>query len=263
MVQSRISRWLIAAGLLFALLAASWITSRAQGGDIPYGQSVTGTVKADAKEMWHFVGSTGDVIAISVERGSGNLEPAITLQDPSQQAVAGTQASSGQGSATLQVRLAQGGSYLIGISGNSKSAGDYKLMLTLTSSSALTPTPQATAVTAATAGTIVPGRSTHGEITESTYRQLWRFHGNFGDVLDIRMLRQTGDLIPILALVSPFGDVIAASESTNSAADAGILAFELPFTGDYTIITRWEAGELGGRGKTGGKCELNLALRAP
>jgi len=54
MVQSRISRWLIAAGLLFALLAASWITSRAQGGDIPYGQSVKGTVKADTKEMWHF-----------------------------------------------------------------------------------------------------------------------------------------------------------------------------------------------------------------
>src|SRR5258708_1099351 len=226
MIQSRISRWVIAAGLLLVLLAVSWITSRAQGGDIPYGQNVTGTVKADAKEMWHFVGSTGDVIAISVERSSGNLEPAITLQDPSHQIVPGTQPTRGQGSATLQVRLAQGGSYLIGISGNNKSAGDYKLTLALTSSSALTPTPQATAVTAATAGTIAPGSSTHGEITDSTYRQLWRFHGNFGDVLDIRRLRQTGDLIPILALGSPLGDVIAASDSTNSGADAGILAFE-------------------------------------
>src|SRR5258708_37537870 len=108
MIQSRISRRVIAAGLLLVLLAVSWITSRAQGGDIPYGQSVTGTIKADAKEMWHFVGSAGDVIAISVQRSSGNLEPAVTLQDPSQQVIAGTQASTGQGSATLQVRLAQG-----------------------------------------------------------------------------------------------------------------------------------------------------------
>src|SRR5258708_40164537 len=77
------------------------------------------------------------------------------------------------------------------------------------------------------------------------------------------MLRQTGDLIPILALVSPLGDVIAASESSNSAADAGILAFELPFTGDYTIIARREGRELGARGKTGGQYELTLALRGP
>jgi len=121
------------------------------------------------------------VIAISVQRSSGNLEPAITLQDPSQQVVAGTQASSGQGTVTLQVRLAQSGSYLISVSGNNKSAGDYGLSLALTSSIALTSTPQATAVTAATAGNITPGGSAHGEITDSTYRQLWRFHGNFGD----------------------------------------------------------------------------------
>src|SRR5258708_21023964 len=77
------------------------------------------------------------------------------------------------------------------------------------------------------------------------------------------MLRQTGDLIPILALVSPLGDVIAASDSTNSSADAGILAFELPFTGDYTIIARREGNELGARGKTAGQYELTLALRGP
>src|SRR5260221_2861882 len=167
MIQSRISRRVIAAGLLLVLLGASWITSRAQGGEIPYGQSVKGSIKADAKGVWHFGGSTGDVIAISVERSSGNLEPAITLQDPSQQAVAGTQASSGQGSATLQVRLAHGGSYLIGISGNNKSAGDSKLTLALTTSRPLTTTPQAPAVTAADAGRIEPGSTSPGHVTGS------------------------------------------------------------------------------------------------
>ncbi|HLY26300.1 MAG TPA: hypothetical protein VKQ72_08170 [Aggregatilineales bacterium] len=76
------------------------------------------------------------------------------------------------------------------------------------------------------------------------------------------MIRQSGDLQPVLALVSPLGDIVAANDS-QGGPEADILAYELPFTGDYVIVARRQGAENGADGKTTGQYSLSLGLRGP
>src|SRR5262245_28111183 len=129
--MSQTRRWASAGLLLLAISLLVWARIDAQGGDLHYGDTTAGTLKAGATDLWHFVGSAGDIIAISVQRTSGDLEPVVLLQDPAEQPIAGTQAASGQASALLfQVRLPQSGSYVLKVSDNGQTAGEYRLSLT-------------------------------------------------------------------------------------------------------------------------------------
>jgi hypothetical protein len=262
--MTRVTRWIIVGAALVGLLSAFWIRSNAQGGDVRYGDTVNGTLKADTADVWHFAGSAGDVIALNVERTSGDLEPALILQDSAEQPIAGTRAAAGQGSVSLvQIRLSQSGSYLIKVSGNGQTAGEYRLSLTRTASVPVTPSLQPTAIAATVAGSINYGDTVGGQIEGRVYRQLWRFRGTFGDIVDIRMSTTSGDLNPVLALVSPLGDTVAANDSASNGPDAAIQAFQLPFTGDYTIIARRAGSNAGQSGKTNGRYNLSLSIRGP
>src|SRR5258708_34398775 len=105
--HSRSFRLLTASVFIAALLTLSFARGFAQGGDIAYGQSVSGALGnvKDAADIWHFSGSVGDVIALAVQRTAGDLEPVLTLTDSTQQPVAGTAAPAGSRTASLgQVR---------------------------------------------------------------------------------------------------------------------------------------------------------------
>jgi len=267
MLQTRTQHWMIVGAVLFLVVLATLAGGRsfAQGKDIRYGDTGIGTLKAGAKDDWHFVGSVGDVIALTVERASGDLEPVLLLHDPADRPVVGTQAASGQGSAALiQVRLAQTGPYRIQVSGSDQTAGEYALKLTLATPGGITPTPTLSATTVSPdsiAGTITYGATVQGELDNNIYRQSWRFRGNAGDTLDIRMTATSGNLNPMLALISPLGDIVAANDSASGGLDAGILAFQLPYTGDYTIMARRSGGSGGREGTTTGRYSLTLTLR--
>ncbi|MCC7446205.1 MAG: hypothetical protein IT324_02255 [Anaerolineae bacterium] len=267
MLQTRTQHWMIVGALLFLVALATLAGGRsfAQGKDIRYGDTGIGTIKAGARDDWHFVGSVGDVIALTVERTSGDLEPVLLLHDPADRPVTGTQAAAGQGSAALiQVRLAQTGPYRIQVGGSGQTAGEYALKLTLTISGGITPTPTLSATTVSPdsiAGTITYGATVQGELDNNIYRQSWRFRGNAGDTLDIRMTAASGNLNPMLALISPLGDIVAVNDSASGGLDAGILAFQLPYTGDYTIMARRSGGSGGREGTTAGRYSLTLTLR--
>ncbi len=269
MLQTRTQHWVIVGAVLFLVVLATLTSGRsyAQGKDIRYGDTGIGTLRAGAKDDWHFVGSVGDVIALTVERTSGDLEPVLLLQDPTDRPVAGTQAAAGQGSAALiQVRLAQTGAYHLQIGGSGQTAGEYTLKLVLTTSGATTPTPTLSATTIspdAIAGMLTYGAAVQGELDSNIYRQSWRFRGSSGDTIDIRMAATSGNLDPMLALISPLGDTVAANDSASGGLDAGILAFQLPYTGNYTIIARRAGGTGGREGTTAGRYTLTLTLRGP
>src|SRR5207302_82954 len=131
MSRIKIRRWAIAGIILAVISIITWSRSQAQNQqnkNISYGQTVDGTVKSGMTDEWHFTGTAGEIIAFDVERSSGALEPSVTLEDPANRPVAGTQAAKGQGSASLMlVRLPQSGPFTIQISGNNKTEGDYHL----------------------------------------------------------------------------------------------------------------------------------------
>ncbi len=262
MFQTRFRQWTIAGILLLALFATVWARTEAAGGDLHYGDTTTGTLKAGASDLWHFAGTAGDVIAVTIQRTSGDLEPVLLLQDAVEQPVVGTQAASGQAAASLvQVRLAQSGSYLLKVSGNGQTAGDYRLALTLSTSSAPTVTPAATAATRVVAGTLNYGSTVRGQLDSKVFRQFWSFRGAFGDIVDIRMAATSGNLDAAVALLSPNGDIIAGNDSASGGTNAAIMAFQLPYTGQYTIIARRSGAAQGQGGTTSGGYELSISLR--
>lgn len=102
-----------------------------------------------------------------------------------------------------------------------------------------------------------------GEIVGEIFRNYWNFDARAGSIVDIRMVAGSGDLDPFVSLISPLGDILASNDSATGGRDAGILAFQLPFTGEYRILVR-RAGLNGGRsGTTNGRYTLTLDLRSP
>jgi len=102
-----------------------------------------------------------------------------------------------------------------------------------------------------------------GEIAGAVFRNYWNFDARAGSIVDIRMVADSGDLDPFVSLLSPLGDILVSNDSATGGRDAGILAFQLPFTGEYRILVR-RAGPNGGRGgTTNGRYTLTLDLRSP
>ncbi len=113
------------------------------------------------------------------------------------------------------------------------------------------------------AGFIRFGEPVEGILNNDVYRQFWRFEATAGAVVDIRMQAISGDLDPYLSLLSPLGDVLRANDSASGGLDAGILAYQLPFSGEYRIIARRVGDNNGRGGRTSGGYRLTLDLRSP
>lgn len=124
-----------------------------------------------------------------------------------------------------------------------------------------TPTPDAAFVPGEFRGPIEFGVPVDGEINGEVFRQVWQFSANAGAVVDISMQARSGDLDPYLSLISPLGDVLISNESASGGLDAGILAYQLPFTGQYRIVARRSGGINGRAGTTAGGYRLALELR--
>ncbi|MDW8299979.1 MAG: PPC domain-containing protein [Anaerolineae bacterium] len=121
----------------------------------------------------------------------------------------------------------------------------------------------ATPVRQEQAGRIRFGVPVEGVIDNTLPRQVWRFEASGGAVVDIRMQALSGNLDPFLVLISPLGDVLRTNDSANGGLDAGILAYQLPFNGEYQIVARRTGENDGGGGRTSGTYRLTLDLRSP
>src|SRR5258708_18716891 len=77
----RINRWTVVGGLFFVFLAITFGIVMAQGGNISYGQTVKGSVKAGAVETWHFIANACDVANIAIHSASGHIETNLHIID--------------------------------------------------------------------------------------------------------------------------------------------------------------------------------------
>ncbi len=79
------------------------------------------------------------------------------------------------------------------------------------------------------------GDTAEGNISNSQFRQLYSFEGRAGQVITVRMVRETGNLDPYLLLLTQNGDLVAASDDEDGR-NAEMPSQSLPITGIYTII---------------------------
>lgn len=95
---------------------------------------------------------------------------------------------------------------------------------------------------------IAYGDTVSGIINDDIPRLLYRFSGSAGDIVNIRMNRDSGDLDPYLRLVDANGVTIIEDdddEAVEGTRDSYINNFELPADGEYTIIATRFQEELG------------------
>jgi|GEM_PF-1335765 len=245
--------------LLCTLFGLSHVGMQAQSAEVHYGETVKGTLTANAVQAWSFVAARGDLIVLTLTRTSGNLLASLTLQDQDQQPIVSAQPSAEGGVALSDVRIMQPGAYTIQLHSTASSSGAYTLMLNNGVAPAITVTP----ILSATSGTIEAGSTVHGQIANPVYEQLWQFKGNTDDVLDIQMNITSGDLSAFVSLISPANDVITSNAGANGQRDAGIFSQQLTFPGTYTIVARRVGDQQGKLGVTSGTYDLTLTVHTP
>ncbi len=133
-------RYLMRAGLLLAAVlligafgSSSTVTQAQGGGTISYGAKVFGTISADAPHLaYSFTGTRGDVVTAIVDNWTGTLDVEAALIAPSGVIVAdsvqNTLDDNPQG-AYISAVLPEDGVYLLRISGENGSTGDFALTL--------------------------------------------------------------------------------------------------------------------------------------
>ena len=228
--------------------------------NIAYGQSVYGQLDGQTAQDWAFIGAPGDVVQIQAVQTLGNVRLGITLEDANGRSIAGVQAAD-TGTVTLSdVTLLQPAVYTIHVVSLTHVVGAYQLSLSNSATIAVSPTP----VSQLLAGAITAGGTVHGAIDDVNYRQLWRFDGTIGDVIDIQMRVTSGNLLAFVSLISPAGDIITTSAAQPNVSgpapdhDATIFSIQVPSTGSYQLLARRQGDQQGQLGLTRGTYDLSI-----
>lgn len=93
--------------------------------------------------------------------------------------------------------------------------------------------------------TISYGDTVSGTISDATPRILYSFTGSAGDIVNIRMNQESGDLDPYLRLLDAEGISLIENDDDLTSRDSYIEAFELPSDSTYTIVATRFQEELG------------------
>jgi hypothetical protein len=131
---------------VFSLARPPDHTTQAQtGGTLGYGSKVYGTISAEAPLVtYSFSGNSGDFVAVTADTWTGALDPQIDLVAPNGLVLDQSTQNTPVGdpvSAYLSVFLPETGVYLLRLSGETGTTGDF--LLTLLGRSAATATPLA------------------------------------------------------------------------------------------------------------------------
>jgi hypothetical protein len=108
---------------------------------------------------------------------------------------------------------------------------------------------------AQTRNTIVYGQTVSGRITNDTFRTVYTFQGQQGEIIDAQLKRTNGDLDPMLILLDSANNLVASDDDSDAAYNAMLLSVALPHDGLYFLI----ASRFGqDRGLTAGAYTLTL-----
>lgn len=257
MQRSHVIRVAAACGIiaiLWAILAHTLIPAIAQGPRVQYGETVEGEiVNARESETWTFDGVRGDVITLHVT-GYEQLAPRVTLAAPNGSILVQLDAeASGTPDVVFTAGLQESGIHRITITGADNTTGRYALALQL----------QEPGQTLEIDRALVYGRSIRSTLSDAVFREFWSFRGTRGDIIDVHMIAESGDLDAFVSLISPNGNVIAASNSDVDGRDAALYSVELNSTGTYSVSARRAGANFGETGTTQGDYTLTITLRRP
>lgn len=198
---------------------------------IDYGATVTGSVDdAVPVRYFRFEAERGDVIAATLQREDGSLDPFLQVLDSSLNVLAEDDNSGeDRGARLAAVTLPQRGVYYLAASRRGGIAGQTEGSFTLTLSGR-------PGLTNGRALEIMYGATVSGQISDQHYAEEYVFVGQAGDVIRISMERATGDLDPLVTLYDSERKQIAFDDDSGGEQNALLDRFVLPADGMYILI---------------------------
>lgn len=235
---------------------------RLEAGAIPlgFGENVVRELNdARYQHIYTFSALRGDLISLTMNRISGDLDPVLILADAQgntllinddDPAFPGT-----LDAAITDWRVMQSGSYLVaamrfgGAAGRTR--GGYSLSLSRVPPEALGGSPERAIL-------LDEGTVGSGVIDRDSVRRYYLVEARSGDTLSIEATRTSGNLDPTLELRAPDGRPLTAHDAGVRGRNARITAFTAPIDGLYlVIVSRFNGDE----GRSTGGYTLTVARR--
>ncbi|UCC62386.1 MAG: hypothetical protein JSV36_16665 [Anaerolineae bacterium] len=213
------------------------------GGNLSHGVSFSQHIVIPTETCrYTFSGTAGDKVTIKMNRLSGELDPFLRLQAPNGEPE--TKNDDGGGYPNSLIRghvLEQTGSYVIlAHSYNYKTTGGFEITLEKATSGGC-------------GGDISYGSTVTGNVPTGNKRCFYKFQGQVGQVVTIRMTRSSTSLDPLLRLFDPYGDQEASDDDGAGDYNSLISDHRLGYDGTYTILA------VSYRGSSSGPFELSLS----
>ncbi|MFO7536655.1 MAG: hypothetical protein R6X32_01190 [Chloroflexota bacterium] len=203
-------------------------------GTIQSQNPVTGNLSPEVSDIWTFDSGSARYATIRLSPDNNSLDLAFTIISPSGQTVAYVdEGYAGATEIAADIPLAEVGTYVIEVSEFFREGGRYRLSLLLTEEPLY-----------ASGGRIDFGQNIRGELP-GNQQHIWTFAGEAGQLVSIVIAPVEETLDLILDLYGPDGTRLVALDEGFSGDPEVISGFQLPVTGDYSILVRSFANEGG------------------
>ena len=182
------------------------------------------TLSAGVRDVWTFVASDGNYATLTLSTEAADLDLRLTILNASGQII--TTADNGfMGDTEIaaDILLAADGRYFIEIDDFFDNSGRYSLSLQLTEEPLYS-----------SGGRIFSGQTIQSVLSGAQH--LWSFEGTAGQTVSIVLVPADERLDAILNLYGPDGRRLVALDEGFSGDAEVISGFDLPVTGEYTIL---------------------------
>ncbi|MCB8943748.1 MAG: hypothetical protein H6658_08330 [Ardenticatenaceae bacterium] len=193
-------------------------------GELPNGEPVRAALAAGVQDIWTFSARDGRYATLALSTELADLDLRLTIVDASGQVVAMVDNGyTGDTEIAADVLLVQDGRYFVEVEDFFDSAGRYELSLSLSDEPLYSG-----------GGRILLGQTIQSVLPPGQH--LWQFEGTAGETVSIVLIPDDERMDGILNLYGPDGRRLAALDEGFSGDAELISGFELPVTGEYTIL---------------------------
>ncbi|MDX2162103.1 MAG: pre-peptidase C-terminal domain-containing protein [bacterium] len=230
--------------------------SFSSGSALRYGDSVYNTISDMTPQVYYtFRAARGDVIAVRMQRVSGDLDAFLQIVDSSGFVIAENDDVMGAGSLDAQVTalgIQADGVYAIVASRFGQAAGRSRGSFVLTLETAAQ---SGLGASSDFSIPLTPGTPIEGDIRADRPAVYFSFQGRRDEIVTLTMRRASGNLDTFIALADSTLREIASDDDSGGGQNSLIRDFVLPADGVYTVIaTRYERAQ----GTTTGRFTLTV-----
>jgi len=195
---------------------------------------INGKLERGIRDLWSFDSGTASYATITLNPTDKDIDLAMTIIDPSGETASQIDTGfAGDSEVLSDLFLADGGRYIVEVSEFFNESGRYTLNLMLRDEQVFNGK-----------GLIISGQGIQSELSENA-RHIWTFSGTAGQLVSVILTPLNDRMDAILDLYDPEGKRLVALDEGFSGDAEVIAGYELPVTGEYSIMVRSFAGNGG------------------